>query len=356
MKLYQKFVSKIRKMKLIYKILFTFILFLFILLISNCKLVSYGIKQGVGQIRIVRNARPIPEMMSDPKIPDSLKIKFKLVEEIKRFAYDSLGLIPSKNYNTYYDQKGKPLAWVAIGCDAYKMKAYEWKFPIVGKLPYKGFFKEEEAIEEANKLAEKGYDSRVATVSAWSTLGYFKDPILSTMLDQSEGQIARLIIHELTHSTLFIKGKAQFNENLATFIGDEGTKQYLKSKYGLESPEYKQYIGEISDSEILSTHILGGAKRLDSLYAQFKPDLPDSVKKNQKNSLIKEIIFDLDTIHFFEPHSFKRIQSKLPNNAFFIGYITYNQDQDQIWDDFINKFNSDFKAYLKYLEDKYKKE
>jgi predicted aminopeptidase len=319
-------------------------------------MVSYVAKQGAVQFRILHHARPIPEMMKDPLVPDSLKQKLLLVEEIKKYAYDSLGLFRSKNYNTFYDQKGKPIAWVAIGCQAYKMEAYEWKFPIVGKLPYKGYFKEKEAIEEAKNLTEKGYDSRVAAVSAFSTLGYFKDPILSEMLDESEGQIARLIIHELTHSTLFVKGNAQFSENLATFVGDEGAKQYLKSKFGEKSPQYKQYIGEVSDGESLSKHILRGAKKLDSLYAQFDLNLTDSAKKEQKYSLIKHIINDLDTITFFEPHTFKRIKDKLPNNAFFVGYITYNHDQGEIWDDFKNKFNSNFKAYLNYLKQKYIKD
>jgi len=347
--------TKLKKMKLVYKILTSLLLVIIVFMLSNCRLVSYVAKQGVGQFHILHNARPIAEMMQDSLVPDSIKQKLRLVEEIKRYAFDSLGLLPSKNYKSYYDQKGKPIAWIAIACKAYKMEPYEWKFPILGKLPYKGYFKEEEAKAEANKLAALGYDSRVATVSAFSTLGYFKDPILSEMINQSEGEIARLIIHELTHSTLFIHGKAQFNENLATFVGNEGAKQYLKSKYGVESPEYKQYIGEQKDGDLFAEHVLRGAKKLDSLYAQFKPDLSDSLKKEQKFNLIEQIVNEMDTIHFFEPHTFKRLKSKLPNNAFFIGFITYNHDQGQIWDDFKNKFNSDFRAYLNFLKKEYLK-
>jgi len=346
-------ITKLKKMKLVYKILISILLVAIVFLLSNCKLVSYVAKQGAGQFRILHNAKPIAEMMKDKTVSDSLKQKLLLVDEIKRYSIDSLGLNPSKNYNTFYDQKRKPIAWVAIGCDAYKMKPYEWKFPIIGKLPYKGYFKEEEAIGEAKNLTANGFDSRVATVSAFSTLGYFKDPILSEMLNQSEGQIARLIIHELTHSTLFVKGNAQFSENLATFVGDEGAKQYLKDKFGKESPEYMHYIGEISDGEILAEHILWGARKLDSLYAQFDPNLSDSIKKVQKYTLISQIVNNLDTITFFEPHLFKKIKANLPNNAFFVGYITYHHDQGEIWDDFRNKFNSDFRAYLKFLQTKY---
>ncbi len=351
----EKIIRKWRAMGLFKKIFLGILMLLLIFLIGNCKLVGYGIEQGIGQIRIIRNARPIPEILKDSVISDSLKRKILLVEEIKRFAIDSLGLNTSENYNTFYDQKGKPILWITVGSQPYKIESYTWKFPIVGRVPYKGFFNKEDATREAEKLNAKGFDSRVGTVSAWSTLGFFKDPILSDMLDQSEGQIARLIIHELTHSTLYVKGDAQFSENLATFIGDEGAKFYLQQKYGAASKEYQEYLGELNDLEKFSDHILRGSMLLDSLYTSFKPDLTDSLKKEQKYKLIQKIMNELDTINFYVPTKFSRLQNpnSLPNNAFFVGYITYHKDQGVIWDDFSSEFNSNFKAYLSYLKSKY---
>jgi len=338
------------------KKIFTITLLLIVsLIIGNCRLVSYGVKQGIGQIRIVKNARPIEEIMKDSLVSDVLKKKLLLVEEIKQFAIDSLGLNPSKNYKTLYDQQGKPILWVVGACPPYTMEAYTWKFPVVGKLPYKGYFKKEDALKEAQKLKKKGYDSRVGTASAWSTLGFFKDPILSEMLNQSEGQIARLVIHELTHSTLYIKGDAQFNENLATFVGDEGAKIFLKYKYGVSSDQYKDYLGEIADVEKFSSHILKGAKQLDSLYTAFNESITEEGKKKQKYILIQRIVNNLDTISFHIPQKFTKLQNpdSLPNNAFFVGYITYHKDQGKIWDDFRVKFDSDFKKYLDYLKSNY---
>ncbi len=351
----QKLIKKWKAMNLFKKIASFVIFSILVLLISNCKMISYGVKQGIGQIRIVRNARPIPEMMNDTLVSDSLKQKLKLVEEIKKFAIDSLGLNPSKNYNTFYNQNGKPILWIAVGCAPYKMESYTWKFPVVGRVPYKGFFNKEDALKEAEKLKENGYDSRVGTVSAWSTLGFFKDPILSSMLDQSEGQIARLIIHELTHSTLYVKGNAQFSENLATFIGDEGAKFYLQQKYGINSKEYKEYVGEIADNEKFSSHILKGAKILDSLYTSFPPNLAENLKKEQKFKLIQQIMNDLDTISFCTPTKFSKLQNpnSLPNNAFFVGYVTYHKDQNFFKEEFNAKFNSDFVLYLQYLKTHY---
>jgi len=351
----EKLINKWKRMNLFKKIATIIIFSLLIFVVSNCKLISYGVQQGVGQLHIVRNSRPISEIMKDSNFPDSIKKKLLLVEEIKKFAIDSLGLNPSKNYNSFYDQKGQPILWVAVGCEAYKMKAYTWKFPVVGRVPYKGYFNKEDAVKEAEKLKEDGYDSRVGTVSAWSTLGFFRDPILSDMLDQSEGQIARLIIHELTHSTLYVKGDAQFSENLATFIGDEGAKFYLQQKYGTASFQYKEYIGELSDVEKFASHILKGSEMLDSLYKSFKPELTDSLKKEQKFKLIQQIMNDLDTINFYVPSKFTRLQNSknLPNNAFFIGYVTYHKEQNFFMEEFRTKFNFDFPKYLLFLKSHY---
>lgn len=347
--------TKWQRMGLFKKILSILLLLIVLLLITNCGLVSYGVKQGIGQIRLVNNARPISEIMQDSLTSDELKEKLFLVEEIKQFAIDSLGLNPSKNYQTLYDQKGKPLLWVVGACPSFRMEAYKWKFPVVGSLPYKGFFKKEDAVKEAEKLKKEGLDARIGTASAWSTLGFFKDPILSEMLNQSEGQIARLIIHELTHSTLYVKGDAQFNENLATFVGDEGAKIFLQHKYGKNSKEYNDYIGEISDVEKFSSHILRGARQLDSLYQSFDEKTSEEEKNNAKYRLIQHIVDELDTLSFYIPQKFTKLQDStaLPNNAFFVGYITYHKDQGKIWDDFEQKFNSDFRKYLEYLKGNY---
>ena len=175
------------------------------------------------------------------------------------------------------------------------------------------------------------------------------------MLNQSEGQIARLVIHELTHSTLYVKGDAQFNENLATFVGDEGAKIFLKHKYGKTSPQYNDYLGEIADVEKFSSHILKGAKQLDSLYTTFSAEMSQEDKEKRKYAYIQRIVDNLDTIKFHIPQKFTKLQNSesLPNNAFFVGYITYHKDQGKIWDDFIEKFDSDFKKYLDYLKNNY---
>ena len=124
-------------MKLRNKILLGILAILILLVAFNYKLVRYGIEQGLGQLEMVRNAVPIDDLLADPEYPDSLKQKLLLIKEIRRYAIDSLHLKDSKNYNAVYDLKGRPTAYVVQACEKYRIKKYLWKFPVVGKLPYK---------------------------------------------------------------------------------------------------------------------------------------------------------------------------------------------------------------------------
>jgi len=196
------------------------------------QLVIYGLKMGKGQLHIVMNARPVQECLNDKDFPDSLKSKLILINEIRRYAIDSLSLKDSPNYTCVYDQHDKPAIWVVTACEPYSLHPKQWKFPIVGTVPYKGFFNKEEALNEQLKLNAEGYDTKLGSTNGWSTLGWFKDPILSNMLYQSPGNLAELIIHELTHSTIFIKNNVQHNENLANFVGETGAKKFLAYRFG----------------------------------------------------------------------------------------------------------------------------
>jgi predicted aminopeptidase len=286
-----------------------------------------------------------------------MKVKLRFVQEIKKYAIDSLGLKKSKNYEKVYDQKGETIVWIIYAAPRYEMSAYNWDYPVVGKLPYKGYFKKEKAIKERKKMILLGYDVRMGTVSAWSTLGYFKDPILSNSLYQTEGELAELIIHELTHSTIFLKGQAQFNENLATFIGEEGAKLYLIDKYGESSKEYLDYIGTLNDSKKFSQHILKGSIQLDSLYKSFTNKLDTTQKQKLKTETIYEIVKNIDTLSLYDTTISTKFLNKISliNNAFFVGYITYYESQNEFNDEYFKNYYPDLKKYIEFLIEKYDK-
>lgn len=254
-----------RTRKIIKRTLLALLAVLIILVIAYWDLVVYGIRQGKGQLNIVWNARPVEEIMKDPAFPDSLKAKLILIEQVRKFAIDSLGLKDTKNYKTLYDQKGEEIMWVVTACEPFRFKAKEWDFPIVGSVPYKGFFNKERAVKLRDELDKEGWDTSIRNPGGWSTLGWFTDPILSKMLERGEGDLANLIIHEMVHATIFVKDSIDFNENLATFIGDRGAEQFLIATHGKNSKEYLTYIGEDSDFTKYSEHMLRGTEMLDKI-------------------------------------------------------------------------------------------
>lgn len=316
---------------------------------------SYGWMQGKGQFRVLWNARPVAEVQADPAVPDSVKRRLEFIQEIRRFAVDSLGLTDTDNYRTYFDQRGKPILWTLTAAERYRMQALERDFPLIGTFTYKGFFELDRAKQEEAELTRQGYDTEIGEVAAWSTLGYFRDPILSSMLQRTDGQLANLIIHELTHSTLFVKDNHEFNENLANFVGDYGAVQFLKMRFGVDSPQLRQYAQGKVFSDRYLRHINRGTQALDSLYRNFGPALSGTRKDRLKTELISQIVRTVDTLYAGLPQVRKRRRWKreLPNNAYFVGFATYNARRNQFEVEFRERFRGNFRAYLVYLKAKY---
>ena len=318
-------------------------------------LLSYGYMQARGQASILLNTRPITEVLTDNVFPDSLKKQLRLITEIKQFAIDSLGLDSSGSYTQLYDQQGLPILWVLTASERYKLAAKEWDFPIIGRFSYKGYFDSTRANTEQKQYIDHGFDTQLNEVSAWSTLGYLDDPVLSSMLYRSEGQLANLISHELTHGTVFVKNNLELNENLASFVGDYGAVRFLNYKFGKYSTQLKRYEFQKKYGDAYSQHILKGAKQLDSLYnSKNYQQYTNSLKDSLKTTVVRQIMTSTDTLLGGLSKKYRRrVDNKLPNNAFFIGYLTYKSKQNDFKVEFEQKFNGNFANYLKYLKTKY---
>lgn len=319
----------------------------------NYKLVLYGIGQLGGQLKIVLNAVPVEEALADTALSAEYRQKLMFIEEVRNFAFESLGLKFSKNYTTFYDQKNKPILWVVTACPPFEMKAYTWNFPILGDVSYKGFFRKKSAEKEASLVRLQGYEAEINTVSGWSTLGWFKDPVLSGMLKKKEGAIAELIIHELTHSTVYLKSNVDLNENLATFIGERGAEKFLTLKFGLDSRELKEYFALLEDERLYSRHILFGAGRLDSLYKSFDKKNLSLSEKNRykyKYKLIAEIMLQSNQLDLQDKkiYKFNFRKEPLPGNPYFKSFMRYNEKQDDFEKEFTEKFNSDLRKFIAY--------
>lgn len=314
--------------------------------VFNFSLVIYGFGQLRGQLEIVSGARLFSEVLADTSVPDSVKEKIKFIGEVTRFAIDSLGLKESKNYTTYFDQKGQPLLWVLTAAEPYELKAFEWKFPLLGSVSYKGFFDMEKGVSEEREMVSRGYDTDFGVVSAWSTLGWFRDPVLSGMLRRSRGDLAELIIHEMTHATIYLKSNVDLNENLASACGEAGAIRFLTYRYGSGSNELTDYIHRLEDYESFSRHMLSGSQKLDSLYKTMN-DLHVIIKKRKKEILIREIIAALDTVSFHNKKRYKDIfDGTLPDNAYFLNFVRYDLKKNEMKSLLNGKFKGDMRGFI----------
>jgi len=330
-----------------------------ILLISGSlcfgDVIGYLLKQASGQVRIITGSESRESYLAKPTTPPEHREKLQLVEEIRQYAFDSLGLKRTRSYTKVYDQKGQPLLWVITASQKYRLEPKTWQFPITGRVTYKGFFNKGDADAAKAELEAEGWEVRTREVNAWSTLGYLPDPILSEMLDNTPGEMANVIIHELSHSTVFIRGDVEESENLASFIGDVGAGKFLRMKYGEGSPELFEYTTSDGDYRKLTQHLLRGANRLDSLYTSptFCSHTPVE-KDTLKSRFIRRIMRDMDTVSFSVPTRYSRLRKgKLPNNAFFIEFRQYNNRQNKYYDEYVNGYGSDLRRYIAYLKQKF---
>lgn len=343
-------------MKLSKKIGLVFLTFLFLFGLFNFQLISYSIAQLKGQLQIISNAEDFNTALISEDYTTDQKAKIKLIAEIKRFAIDSLGLNESNSYRKIYNQHNSDVLWTITACKAFEFKEFQWNFPFLGAVPYKGFFDYEKGKSEAEAIKSKGLDVEYSAVSGWSTLGWFGDPILSKMLNRNTGSLADLIIHELTHSTVYIKNETDYNENLATFIGKEGAKLFLKYKYGENSKETIDFLHLQADKKKYVAHILRGTNHLDSLYKNFNPELSVESKNILKNDQILNIISSIDSIQFNNPNRFKwnLFEKEIPNNTFFMSYLRYRKKQDSFDEIMGSKFDNDIRNLIKYAKSEQK--
>lgn len=329
------------------------LLIIIVLGVWQRELVAYGWLQLKGQLNVVNNAIPLEEFMELPTTTEEQKEKVEIILEAKSFAFNELGINYSDNYSTIFDQEGKPSMYVVTACELYYFKPRMWEFPVVGSLPYKGFFDLEKAREEARRVKdEEGLEVNIRTAGGWSTLGWFKDPVLSNMLNRSEGDLASLIIHELTHGTLFVKDSVTFNENLASFIGDKGGIMFLEKKYGKDSDQVIEYKQSLQDEVTFKNYMLLAAQHLDSAYKAMR-DLTLEEKEEQKASVLQEIRTNYDTLTFASDIYQGYFDERTPQNTFFMSMLRYNSQQQELERQLQTDFGGDLLAYLTYLKKRF---
>ena len=188
---------------------------------------GYYVQAIGGQMELMRKARPIPEVIADAATSAELKHKLERVVQIRNFASQSLGLPDNDSYRRYADLQRPFVVWNVFAAPELSVEPKEWCFPFAGCVGYKGYFAEVDAQRFAAELRTQRYDVYTGGVPAYSTLGWFKDPVLNTFIRYPEAEIARLIFHELAHQVAYAKGDTTFNESFAVAVEEEGVRRWL---------------------------------------------------------------------------------------------------------------------------------
>jgi predicted aminopeptidase len=227
----------------------------------------YLTEQGIHFLGLNTKKKDIETLLRSGDLPEDVRRTLALVREIKRYSVERLGLDDDRNYSRYLDMGEKRyVVDLVSACEADRFEPYIWSYPFVGKMPYKGFYERKDAEREAGKLAAGGYDTAIWKVEAFSTLGFFSDPVYSYMKDYSVYELVSLIIHEQTHATLFIRNQTRFNEELATFVGDEGAIGFIRERCANEPGRMEEANAYRRGLESHLAAIRELHDRLDALY------------------------------------------------------------------------------------------
>jgi len=235
------------------------------ILLCGCE-INYLLSQGYHQVKLLSTRRSLEHVLADPNVSEFLKERIRLVQEVCEFAGKDLGLKTAKSYRSFIEIQGPVVAYVVSACLKHRLEPYLWRFPLVGSFPYKGFFNLEEAKKEKTLLETKGLDTHLTGATAFSALGWFADPIYSSMLRLQDIDLCYTIFHELVHATVFFQDQVEFNEQLATFVGWQAALLFFQEKK--KDLHKTEKIIEILKEEQALAELLGELKdELDGLYA-----------------------------------------------------------------------------------------
>jgi len=264
---------------------------LLVVCLSACSSPAYYLQAASGQKKLLQSRQQIDTLINDPATPRELVDQLETAEQIKSFAKDQLGLPADGSYSSYVEVEGDAVVWNVIATREFSLQPKKWCFPVAGCVPYRGFFKQQKALDSAERLSSKGMDVIVSPATAYSSLGWFEDPLLSTMLSSSDTRLAAYLFHELAHQRLYVKNDGLFNEGYASFVEEEGVRTWLESNRQADELQQRLYLREVSED--FATLVKETRRKLELLYSS---DKPDAKKRQNKAGIFDAFEADYRTL------------------------------------------------------------
>lgn len=237
----------------------------------------YYMQAAGGQWEVLRKREPVQEVIGDPATPPELAARLRLISEARDFSVSELGLPDNKSYRSYSDLERDYVIWNVFAAPEFSLEPRLWCYPVAGCVSYRGYFSKSRALTESTRLSEKGFDVAVGGVAAYSTLGKFSDPILSTMMHWDDNYLIATLFHELAHQVVYVKDDTAFNESFATTVADIGLSRWLESRGASEQLEV--YFRQRELRNRLTQHV---EKARENLQVIYDGNLGEDTKRLQK--------------------------------------------------------------------------
>jgi predicted aminopeptidase len=307
--------------------------------LNACSSIQYLYQAGRGQLALMNRGKPIEQVIADPTTDPRLVRLLSRIADIRNFCVES-GLRETPNYREYVKLDRDAVVYVVTVSEALEFKVKIFSFPIAGSFNYIGWFSKDDAVKFGRRFREEGKDVDIRGASAYSTLGWFKDPLLSTMIPTEDGiiqedafaELVNVVIHESVHATLYLDHQSYFNESLAVFIADELTRRYFESRKLTHSSEWKSYLSQEGIQRKRRERLL---KAYDELSALYGSSMTDAEKQEKKERYLEALR--------------KEVGFKRPiNNATLIQVKTYH-DGDHGFADLYRETGSDLRKFLNRL-------
>jgi len=289
---------------------------------SGCRL-GYVFHAAAGQFKLLAGAVPVEQAIKESALPPDEQERLRLVARIKDFGETELGLKRTENYQTVYLKSRQSPIYTVAASPKDRLARVTWWFPVVGDMPYLGFFDPESARKEKEELLKKNLDVSLARADAYSTLGWFKDPVTLNLLEGTTLDLAGTILHEMTHTTLYVKGQGEFNEGVAMLVGMVGARLFFERDYG-PVHELTVEAGEsIEDERLFSTFLASLVDRLERLYGS-----PSSYEEKlaEREKIFSRALEEYEDIRVkLKTDRYRSFGSSGLNNAYLLSLALYHR-------------------------------